>query len=370
MRFIVYLTIYLKIQIVFFKKIYRIYKKIHPPVWPKNYDYILNKHRLLWNKLSKFTSFLWIKTYIAISGKYDYRYVPENIYYAVIEPILNNKMFSKAYADKNIYSILLSEFSFLLPKIILRNIDGHYFSENYEIIDFNKYFIKRYLNNHNKIIIKKAIDSGGGKSIELFTKKIGEFYNTKKEKLTVSYLKNKYERNYIIQEYINQHKYYARFNKSSLNTVRILTYRSIRNDEVHILHALLRIGRKGSHVDNQSSGGLSIGLSSDGSLNNYAVDKEGNKHYSNILNNNKIIYFREMKEYAVQIAHKMLYSRLIGFDFCVDYNGKIKLIELNNQNNEINFYQMNNGPLFREFTDEIIEYCRNNPQTFCIDYYI
>jgi hypothetical protein len=52
----------------------------------------------------------------------------------------------------------------------------------------------------------------------------------------------------------------------------------------------------------------------------------------------------------------------------VDITNQVKLIEINNNNNEINFYQMNRGPLFGKYTQEIINYCQKSRKSFCIDF--
>ena len=62
-----------------------------------------------------------------------------------------------------------------------------------------------------------------------------------------------------------------------------------------------------------------------------------------------------MKQMAIYYAKKNFYSRLMGLDFCVDINNKVILIEINNQFGAISF-QMNAGPLFGEYTDEVIQY--------------
>ena len=82
-----------------------------------------------------------------------------------------------------------------------------------------------------------------------------------------------YGGNFIIQKYIDQHHWFARFNESSLNTVRVLTYRRIKNEEAVVLHRLLRAGRPGSVVDNQASGGIACAIDTDGRLMSFGIDK-------------------------------------------------------------------------------------------------
>ena len=73
------------------------------------------------------------------------------------------------------------------------------------------------------------------------------------------------------------------------------------------------------------------------------------------------------KNTAKAIASSFLYHRLIGFDFCVDEDSKVILIEANLYDIGIS-HQMLSGPLFREYTDEIIEYCARNKKTISFDF--
>lgn len=74
--------------------------------------------------------------------------------------------------------------------------------------------------------------------------------------------------------------------------------------------------------------------------------------------------FKKILGISNDVVRENIYSRVIGLDFAVTSSNEIKLIEINNKNNEINFYQMSNGPLFESFTDEIINYCKNKKCSF------
>ena len=68
--------------------------------------------------------------------------------------------------------------------------------------------------------------------------------------------------------------------RSSLNTIRTETILT-PDREVLIIGAFMRFGIDGSFIDNQSSGGLSIGVNiKSGILKNYALNGKGEKFYS------------------------------------------------------------------------------------------
>jgi hypothetical protein len=58
----------------------------------------------------------------------------------------------------------------------------------------------------------------------------------------------------IVEVYLDQHPAYAAFNPTSVNTLRIWVLR--RNETTTARLAFLRVGRRGSLVDNRSAGGI------------------------------------------------------------------------------------------------------------------
>ena len=320
------------------------------------------EHKKYWNQISKKVNEKWFIVYSYITSNPDVRYVPENIYHNIIEEKLNNRKVSYAYRDKNFYEIYYDNRA-IFPDCILRNIDGFFYTYNYEILNLNEISFSKLLNNYEIVLIKPALESGRGKKIDLFKKINEKFLNKQNKLLTLQYLTNNYGANFLIQDYIKQHKYFSQFNPSSVNTIRIFTYRSVINDEIKVLHTVLRIGKKGNFVDDQFFGGIACKINDSHLLNNYATDKFGNKYYESngikFSEVSEVPMIDEMKNLSVIIAKKNIHSRLMGFDFSVDSMKNVKLIEVNNQYAGINFFQMNSAPVFGEYTDEIIEFCKS-----------
>jgi hypothetical protein len=355
------------------KKINKIYKLKKHKFKDIN-SKILLEHKKKWHKLSKKINDKWFKVYSQISGIESTDYVPENIYYNIIEPRLNNRVFTTAHTDKNFHHLRFNEKQ-LFPETLLQNIAGVNYNSRYQPLTVDEKTLFERLKKCNKIIIKPSTESGGGRKVRLFTReKEDGFYNSRQEKLSLNYLVKEYSSNFLIQEYIEQHDFYQRFNPSSVNTVRIFTYRSVANEEIIPLHAVLRVGRPGKIVDNQASGGMACGIAPDGKPNSFAVDKWGNVYESTnsitFAEAGEIFMFDQMIRYVKALAPKMFYSRLNGFDFCVNRDAKVRLLEINSKNIEINFLQMSTGPLFKEYTDEVIEYCRQHPKSICLDFYV
>lgn len=322
---------------------------------------LISAHVKYWSQLKKKINTKWFEVYYFITQNPDPRFAPENIYFGIVEDRLNNRELVLAYADKNFYEMYY-QIPNLFPHTILRNIDGFLYDNAYNLLEYNDRTLDKYLSGHLKIIVKPSVDSGGGRKIRLFSKNNNGFYDENGKRLDLHLLCEQFEKNYIIQEYLVQSKYLSRFNDSSVNTIRIFTYRSVKTDEVHALHAVLRIGKKGNYLDDQNVGGVACRINNDSTLNNFATNYFGEKfdEFNGIIFSglDRVPQVNDMKQIAVQLAAKNIHSRVIGFDFTVDHQNNIKLVEINHLWTGINFFQMNGVPVLGEFTDEVIELCK------------
>jgi hypothetical protein len=366
-RLIVYVYS-VKTKLLFNRKISKIYKSIPEKInIPKHK---IQMHKKLWSAVNSKSNLNWYKVFASVNGIDDPRYISEYDYYINVEPRLNNMTFCEAYSDKNYYHRFID--SNLLPRVYIRMIDGVLYNQSYQCIEFTDEFGFNIPSEVSKVIIKKSFDTGGGKGVGLAKIVDSKWIDNHGLETTWKYLSKVYGRNFVVQEYIEQHPFFNSFNYDSVNTIRVFTYRSAINNEIIPLHSVLRIGKLGSFVDNQASGGISCGINNDGILNEFAVTKNGKR----LLSNNGILFsevgfvykYDEIISIAKQIASSYYYHRLLGFDFCVDKNSNVKLIEINTKNNEINFFQMNNGPLFGDYTEEIINFCKGKSKVFCIDF--
>ena len=106
----------------------------------------------------------------------------------------------------------------------------------------------------HKKIIKKPVDSYFGNGVEL----VQVQPDTDLHALFDRFLQ---DGKFLCEEFVSQHPFFAKLNASSLNTVRIptvLTGKTPDEYEVQIFYPCLRIGRKGSVVDNAGAGGLLV----------------------------------------------------------------------------------------------------------------
>lgn len=332
----------------------------------------------LWKRLGVKPSLTFIKYMCTLSGIESSQYVPENIHYGLIEPVLNNRAYALIFNDKNFYERYLKNYEHLFPEAILRGINGSFFSYDYRhILKQDCIKILENIEDLQNLVLKPASETGGGNDVRFFQKVKNGFIENNQEHSFGEFLdilEKKYKMNFILQKRIFQLPWFSKFNESSLNTIRLYTYRSVKNEQVHPLHAYLRFGNKGSSVDSSSQGGRTCGIFLDGSINDFALGRYGEKYYDiKCLKENQgslVPQFEKMKEIASELGKLFPYHRLLGFDFTVDKNDNIRLFEVNNLFIGVINQQMNTGPLFGKFTDEVIDYCLNNKKSIAFHYYL
>lgn len=297
----------------------------------------------------------WHRAYIATNGIEDVRYIPENIFYKLIEPTFNRYDLVKPYKDKNLYDLFFKGFK--MPTTVLRNINGNFYTKDYEKISIeDALFLVLEHSRINKMIIKPAIESGGGKNVKVIDIPNNLKNNPESEIIKLFGL---FGKDFIVQDFIEQHNVMSKMHKNSLNTLRITSLRL--DDEIHILSGIVRMGNQGMHVDNATAGGLTCGFNKKGKLNDFATEhiyfKKYKIHpYSEFVFKDVVIPNIEKVFGFVRELHRgLLYFDIASWDIAIDKKGEPVFIEVNLNPQDINFHQRNNGPLFGELTDKVLE---------------
>ena len=288
--------------------------------------------------------------------------VPEDICHNIIEHVLNPAKHRVFYSDKNMYDKLFKKGT--LPQTILRCIQGTFYDSNYKIIDSTK--IDNLINDiqFHSVILKPTIDSDSGHNVCLFKKADDNvFYNIQNDKKLNFNLLKSAGNNWILQECLEQHSCMSTFNSTSVNTLRVLVYRSPFDNTSRVLNTIMRIGKKGSHIDNAHAGGLYVGISQDGKVGNFLCDQYGNKYHNfNDLvfkDNNYIIpNFDKVIELAKYVGDSIIHLRLLALDIMIDKEGEPHLIEFNIYALSTWLFQFTTSSAFGEYTNEIIQYCK------------
>jgi hypothetical protein len=235
------------------------------------------RHKNLWKQLCWNPGLSWFRFYANFSGTTDYQYVPDDLYYAIIERRLSDVNYAKEVADKSNYDLMFD--GKLFPANYLKNIAGSYLDSGNQIVT-KKVAETIFQSIGDSIIIKPTIESGKGKNILLLTRKGDHFLDVGGHKFSLAMIEELYAKDFLIQEKIEQNKFIAAFNDTSLNTCRVLVYRSVVDDSIKILSAFLRIGKKGMSVDNVSAGGLAVGVDlNSGQLKEFAISFDTTRNF-------------------------------------------------------------------------------------------
>ena len=273
------------------------------------------------------------------------KYIPASLYFYYISPYLVNMNLSMAYVDKNMY---FRHFPYVRqPKTIFHNMSGRFYTEEMQEVTFDE--AVETLNVKERFIVKPSIESGRGRDVKMLSGggKI-EIENTLKD----------YESNYIIQEVVKQHPEMGRLNHTSLNTCRLYTYRRVGTSDYMLLGAAVRFGGKGAYRDNACTGGGFCKINDDGNvedaIHNYRRFGWGSLKTEKGLEGLHIPNYDKVLETALRLHKTIPYMDLIGWDIAVDEEGEPVLIELN-QYPDCEFLQIFNGPMFGEYTDELLE---------------
>lgn len=312
-----------------------------------------------WGNVLKGQDILQIAALSQISGIASTRYVPEFHYYFTIEPALNHRGFALAYSDKNFYERFLLHPEGLFVPTLLRSMNGVLMRKDYTTCTSQE--ASDLMVVGMSYIFKPSTSTSGGSDVALISKnekgqiQLGDqLFASFESAMDSNGLKHG---NYIIQQRVQQHSWFAKWNPSSLNTVRLMTYRSAASEEVHHIGSVIRFGRAGSLVDNQAAGGLTCGIDHRGYSREFVCDKYGRASTAGCFGE-AVPEHARMIELAQKLASQFPYHRLLGFDFCVSEAGQVHLLEVNCKNIEVNFMQMNNGPLFGDLLNEVIRDAR------------
>lgn len=179
-------------------------------------------------------------------------------------------------------------------------------------------------------IFVKRYTGGAGSGISVLTRNIdGNYVDSNNHIVTASYIRNRYNEDYIFEKQIVQSEEVAKFNADSVNTIRVLTYNN------KIVSASIRFGGKGDFIDNVSKGGVAVSIDiRTGKLGSFGMRMYDINHYyehpdSNLKFKGEYIpqWFR-VKELIMDIMVKFPYFKSVGFDIAITDNGPV-IVEIN-----------------------------------------
>ncbi len=288
------------------------------------------------------------------TGFFTKDYFPPNVHACDVVPRANvgNRML--AFGDKNMCDFLFPGEN--IVHSLLKNMNGYYYFEGNPVSEEEAVAL---CGNLDRVIIKPSTQ-GAGRGVLLFSSKEGV---TDLSGKTVSQLFKEYKKNFLVQEWIRQHKDLAALNSSSVNTIRILSYRS--RMEILIILSILRIGRSGSVIDNQCAGGIAATIQKDGTLEavaygGYEQDDVRKSDSGIVLDGYEVPSYDKAVEMVKRMHLRLPFFDMVAWDVAIQEDGEPVLIEFNTSPG---LFEENILSAYGEYTERILKELWPRPNT-------
>ena len=284
-----------------------------------------------------------------LNGVHSDRYLSMDVYYFYVVPALNRYDFITPYLDKNIYDDLFPWVR--QPLTVVKNMHGHFYRAGDELS--LEEAVDAVCSYDGEMMIKPTVETCNGDRVAPIVDPSPD---------NIRSLFAQYDYNFIVQEKARQHPELERVNPTSLNSMRLYTYRSL-DGVCHFMYtcATLRYGGKGAMIDNMSKGGGSCLIDPDG-----VVDDRVFRFKSLEVSSLKketgveglvIPSFQKIIDTLLRMHKRLPYFDFVGWDVAVDPDGEPLFIEYNLVPG-IEGSQIMSGPMFADYLDEVVERAR------------
>ena len=339
----------------YYRRELRGWEKMHPESFGEVSPDLTREYERLWSRIIPKPYDGWLRLLTKLSGKQDYRFMPADAYYSVIERCLNNcELSNSGIDDKNqMYNLAPEKY---LPKAYLHYSRGVWFDAEMNPVSRNA-AASIVASIDFDVVGKVAANTFGGHGVKCLHH--GD--------IDLEWIERNCE-TYVIQEKVVQEPTANSINPSSVNTCRLVTFRCPWSGETSVIAAMFRAGCSDTIVDNISSGGCCVDVAPDGQLAESGVDPNFGRvaihprseiRFADI----KLPFFGEMCDAAVEVARKTLDYNIMGFDVMARPDGKPCIIEVNTTSLASVMIQMSH-PLFGDETERLVEWCVSNRDKF------
>lgn len=283
-------------------------------------------------------------------------YLTRDIAFQYVYPCLNRYQFIPAYTDKAIQPVFAHLFDskdvVKTPMVVAMNSNGQFYGVDVAHQISRAQAITQVLDFDKDVIIKPTLGTYGGEGVKRLSREGHGWSRSELERIF-----DEYGTNFIIQEAIRQHETMASFNETSVNTVRIATYRDF-SGRLKVLYSAVRFGGKGATHDNISGGGGAIAINDDGSLRGreFFTYKSMTPHLlPSSAGAEGVPCYERVKSVALALHSRLPHYNYMAWDIAIDPDGNLVLIEFNIRSGL--GLQLACGPFFdREDLEEIMEH--------------
>ena len=285
--------------------------------------------------------------YTEKTGKFEVNYIPDNMWFTIIDRHFNNREKTKVLDHKSYYERMFAGRNVKFPETILHRINGFLFDSKMNMITREE--AEQIIKKEKSLFVKVSTGTCGGRGV----------HHISAENILEEFRKliNNND-DIVVQRSIKQHPELSRVGANSVNSLRIVSLLTAK--EVKIYSSILRMGIGESKVDNASSGGISSGVEGDGRLKDVAYKMLGERFdchpTTKVRFSDVVIPSYDKAIGLVKELHPLIPDfRLVSWDIAIDEDAQPVLIEVNMCMGGLDFHQLNNGPIFKEDTTKILE---------------
>lgn len=358
-----------------------------PTYYPEYPERLRSHWSQFWNQVGEILRYGRINTLYFLCG-YDVKTREEQKKYVHYNTFMRRRLELNTAVENNCACILRDKlyFSIFTEGIGLKEANTLFYTLDGDLYDFRtkeKTTADAILSLGEHLLFCKPLDGQCGKGIFLLQVRNGRMVAIEKkvdkcnpiktieQELDAAGLREYCAQGrYLMQSFVKQHPAMRSLHPLSVNTIRLLTVRSLKDGNIHTMPSILRIGKGESVVDNTSQGGLAVGINMEtGYLKQYGFYKPDFARYledgTGLFKEDEhpdshirfaefqIPYFKEAVEQA-KYYHSMMPSlHSIGWDIAIGEDGPI-FIE-GNENWEITGPQTCNGGLREKFEEYFYE---------------
>lgn len=296
-----------------------------------------------WKKYGKRVSPDWAAYYSYGNDYFDPRYIPDSLYYGEIA----KKLFVPVMAGLHHKNVQEQIFDAKQPRTIIRKIGNSIANKDYQPISLDE--AVQLCMQEKEVIIKPSTGTYGGRGII--------FLNAKEEESQLRDILTSLDQ-LIIQEVVESHEFMKNITSTTINTLRVVTL--LVDGKPVLLSTLLRMGKEGNRIDGALAGGIIGVVNKDGILEESAVQFDQTiktRHDSGfVFKDAEIPSYEKLIDSAFRQHNRIPYFKMVSWDYAIDKDGDPVLIEANIPTGQIDFHQINIGPIFGDYTDRVLDY--------------
>ncbi len=298
--------------------------------------------KLYMENYGKKIPYTWHRHYTAYTKKFDPQYFPEFLFHPKFEYFMNaGNTYAEVLTDKNFIPLLAQKGHVRMPHTYLSCTAGLLQDSDGQVLSSAE--ACRLLADIGSAFIKPAVGTNSGTGCAVVNFSNGRDSVSQK---SVGDILAGYGSDYVVQEKIICHPQVAKLHPSSCNTFRIISYRW--GDKFYTTPIVMRIGRKGSFLDNAHAGGIFVAVDDDGTLHDTAFSEFHESFTAHpdtgvVFHGCHIDGFDGCVQAALRLHSLIPQIGVINWDFTLDVSGMPLLIEANTFDGGIWIVEMAHG---------------------------